>query len=279
MVKMNFKKGINKTLYIFIYLSIIVLTILSVTCDAYIEPIVYDNFECGGFDCGVGWVGDWVYSGNCEVTDTNSPIEAYHLIGSKFVDNATGCIAERKVNFSNYVIHENITLEFFAKGWGLEITDYCNYIYFDGYENHTLLNLTEGDERDYQSFRFSSGDYNFSENSSFIFFADVDGTQDYCYLDDFFFADISLLNNGTIAGETPFEIDYNNLSSVILLFILLFAYLGVMALGFTFKNGGFVSFGFFIGIVLGFMLSGFNVFLTLVFIFMNIVVIWNFIKR
>ena len=117
------------------------------------------------------------------------------------------------------------------------------------------------------------------KNSSFIFFADVDGTQDYCYLDDFFFADISLLNNETIVEETPFEIDYSNLSNVILLFILLFAYLGVMALGFTFKNGGFVSFGFFIGIVLGFMLSGFNVFLTLVFIFMNIVVIWNFIKR
>ena len=276
---MDIKKGIKKTLYIFIYLSIIVLTILSATCDAYIEPIVYDNFECGGFDCGVGWVGDWVYSGNCEVNGDNDSFEAYHLEGSMFIGNETGCIAERKVNFSNYVIDENLTLQFFAKAGSLEAVDKCRYIYFDGYENHSLLNLTDGDEGCYQSFRFSSGDYNFSENSSFIFFADVDGTQDYCYLDDFFFADISLLNNETIVEETPFEIDYSNLSNVILLFILLFAYLGVMALGFTFKNGGFVSFGFFIGIVLGFMLSGFNMFLTLVFIFMNIVVIWNFINR
>ena len=276
---MDIKKGIKKTLYIFIYLSIIVLTILSATCNAHIENIIYDNFECGGFDCGVGWVGDWVYSGNCEVNGDNEPIESYHLIGSKFVGNLTGCIAERKVNFSNYVIDENLTLQFFPKAEGLEVVDKCRYIYFDGYENHSLLNLTDGDEGCYQSFRFSSGDYNFSENSSFIFFADVDGTQDYCYLDDFFFADISLLNNETIVEELPFEIDYSNLSNVILLFILLFAYLGIMALGFTFKNGGFVSFGFFIGIVLGFMLSGFNMFLTLVFIFMNIVVIWNFIKR
>lgn len=73
--------------------------------------------------------------------------------------------------------------------------------------------------------------------------------------------------------------DLSTLTNVVFLFVLVFAYLGVMILGFTFKNGGFVSFGFFIGIVLGFMLSGFHMFLTLLFFFMNISIMWVFIKK
>ena len=82
-----------------------------------------------------------------------------------------------------------------------------------------------------------------------------------------------------VNNEIPFEIDFNSISHVMFLFVLVFTYLGVMMLGFMFKNGGFISFGFFIGIILGFMLSGFHIFLTLLFIFMNISIIWAFIKK
>lgn len=74
-------------------------------------------------------------------------------------------------------------------------------------------------------------------------------------------------------------IDFNNTSNVIFLFVLVFAFLGTMTLGFMFKNFGFVSLGFFIGIVVGFMLSGFHIFLTLCFIFLDISIFINFAKQ
>jgi hypothetical protein len=89
----------------------------------------------------------------------------------------------------------------------------------------------------------------------------------------------SIIEEEGAVPAAPFEIDFENTASVIFLFIILLLYLGVMALGFAFKNGGFVSFGFFIGIVLGFMVSGYSMFLTLVFFFMNIGIFWAFIKK
>jgi len=273
---MDLKKKFKKTLYILVYCLLLLNLVIFV--DSHTEIIVYDNFECGDFSCGSGWVGNWSYTGDCEVNDENDPIEAYHLVGSKSVADSSGCRAERKVNFSDYELGENISLQFFAKGYNLEAVDNCLYIYYDGSVNHTLLNLTDGDERDYQSFIFSSEDYVYSENSSFIFYSKVDGSQDHCYLDNFFFGDISLFEED-IKPPPPFKIDFNNLSNVILLFILLLAYLGLMIIGFMFHNGGFIVFGFFIGVVLGFMLSGFHIFLTLLFIFMNISILWSFIKK
>ena len=99
---------------------------------------------------------------------------------------------------------------------------------------------------------------------------------------------LSLYGFGIIPEEEPepepeitgfATVDLEKTSNMIFLFILVFCYLGVMALGFAFKNGGFVSFGFFIGIVLGFMFSVFSIFLTLVFLFMNIIIFWTFVKK
>jgi hypothetical protein len=59
-------------------------------------------------------------------------------------------------------------------------------------------------------------------------------------------------------------------SNVLLLFVVTFLYLGVLVIGFQFKNFGFISFGFFLGIVLGFMLSSVHIFMTILMFMMNI---------
>ena len=73
-------------------------------------------------------------------------------------------------------------------------------------------------------------------------------------------------------------LDFNNTANVLFLFVLIFAYVGINVLGFMFRNFGFVSLGFFIGVVIGFILSSFHIFLTLVFLFLSIVIFAGFSK-
>ena len=82
-----------------------------------------------------------------------------------------------------------------------------------------------------------------------------------------------------VAGNSLFGFNLKNQSNVILLFVMILLYLGLMIIGFTFKNFGFVGFGFFIGIIVGFMLSGLHIFMTLLFIFINIIIFYTFSKK
>ena len=82
-----------------------------------------------------------------------------------------------------------------------------------------------------------------------------------------------------VAGNGLFGFNLKNQSNVLLLFVMILLYLGLMVLGFTFRNFGFVGFGFFIGIIIGFMLSGLHIFLTLLFMFINVIIFYSFAKK
>ena len=83
----------------------------------------------------------------------------------------------------------------------------------------------------------------------------------------------------SVEGDSLFGFDLKKQSNVILLFVLVLLYLGLMIIGFTFRNFGFAGFGFFIGIIIGFMLSGLHIFLTILFIFINIMIFYGFSKK
>jgi len=65
--------------------------------------------------------------------------------------------------------------------------------------------------------------------------------------------------------------DLTELTNVVLVVLIGLLWIAVMALGFFFRNFGFASFGFLLGLVLGFMLSGIGIILTLIFWLLNIV--------
>lgn len=82
-----------------------------------------------------------------------------------------------------------------------------------------------------------------------------------------------------VAGNSLFGFNLRNSSNVLLLFVMVLLYLGLMILAFTFRNFGFAGFGFFIGIIVGFMLSGLHIFLTLLFLFINVIIFYTFSKK
>lgn len=83
----------------------------------------------------------------------------------------------------------------------------------------------------------------------------------------------------SVAGDSLFGFDLKKQSNVVLLFVMVLLYLGLMSLAFTFRNFGFAGFGFFIGIIIGFMLSGLHIFLTLLFMFINVIIFYTFSKK
>lgn len=66
-----------------------------------------------------------------------------------------------------------------------------------------------------------------------------------------------------------FAIPLDSLQNTFILFILAILYIGVMVIAFAFKNFGFGSLGFFLGIILGFVLGQIHIILAFVFIFIN----------
>jgi len=68
-----------------------------------------------------------------------------------------------------------------------------------------------------------------------------------------------------------FNFDLGYMSNIILLFILLFFWLGCNIIALFFKNKIFASFGFFIGIFIGFMMFQLHVYLVIAFLFLNII--------
>ena len=76
-----------------------------------------------------------------------------------------------------------------------------------------------------------------------------------------------------------FNFDFNNTAHVLFLMVLIILYLGVMAIGMFFRNIGFSSLGFFIGIVIGIVLGSVSIFLSLVLLFINVVIYYNIAKK
>ena len=264
------KQKFMKTLYTLIFL-LLVLTLLSSKGNAQ-NILAYDGFECNGFDCGYGWIDNWNYTDDCFIINNNTPIGNYHLKG-----NGTDFTLKRVIDLSN--ITGIIVVNFSAKVKNLETPEVCEYNYFDGLNKRNLVKLmASANENEYVNFSFELDNYPKTENSAFTITSNLGvsgNVDDYCFIDEIYFIELP----EEYIEVIPFEIDLTKQSNVIFLFILVFCYLGVMALGFTFKNGGFVSFGFFIGIVLGFMLSAFHIFLTLLFMFMNIIIFYTFVKK
>lgn len=73
--------------------------------------------------------------------------------------------------------------------------------------------------------------------------------------------------------------DLTELSNVVLLFILVFLWIALQVLAFTFNNFAFGSFGFFIGVIIGFMFVNLHIFVTILFILMNIILYISLAKR
>lgn len=69
-----------------------------------------------------------------------------------------------------------------------------------------------------------------------------------------------------------FHLDFNKISHVLLIFTFIILYLGMMALGYIFKNFGFASFGFILGIVLGLLLIQIHIYMFFLFTLLNIAV-------
>ena len=80
-----------------------------------------------------------------------------------------------------------------------------------------------------------------------------------------------ILLEGEPTGINLGAFDLSNINNVILLFLIGFLWVAVITLAFFFKNFGFASLGFFLGLILGFMFSGIHIFLTLLFWLLNVV--------
>jgi len=76
-----------------------------------------------------------------------------------------------------------------------------------------------------------------------------------------------------------FNFNFNNVANVLLLFSLIILYIGVMSIGMFFRNIGFTSLGFFIGIVIGIILGSVHIILSLIMLFINIIIFYNLAKK
>ena len=73
-------------------------------------------------------------------------------------------------------------------------------------------------------------------------------------------------------GSNLLNFDIKRQSNVILLFVMIFLFIGLEVIAFYFKNFGFASFAFIVGIVVGLLLSGIHIILTILFILLNVLI-------
>lgn len=177
-----------------------------------------------------------------------------------------------RVNFCFETLNHSDTLE-------VEIPDDCIIAPNSKYLGHYVcssknLAIDFESEEGYTTLR--------KNNSHILLDVSKAKTQDLC------FNSIVELNtvyfNLTILAVPPLPIsmtdfDLSELKNIVLLFVIAFLYLGVMAIGMMFKDVMFMSFGFFLGIVLGFMFANLNIYLTFVFFFINIGIYISVAKR
>lgn len=94
-------------------------------------PLVWDDFETGGWTGGNGWSGNWTYSGDSIVTTAGAPYEgSYHLRQR----TGTG-IATRTVNMTGV---SNAYLSFRYRADSFESGDYATVEVYDGSWNTVL---------------------------------------------------------------------------------------------------------------------------------------------
>ena len=67
-----------------------------------------------------------------------------------------------------------------------------------------------------------------------------------------------------------FSFDPTTTEGSMFLFVMVFLYLGLMVIGFYFKNFWFSSMAFFLGLIIGLMFASFHIFLTILFFLINI---------
>lgn len=79
-------------------------------------------------------------------------------------------------------------------------------------------------------------------------------------------------------GFKLLDFDLSNLNNIVLVFILILLWLGLQVIAFYFKNIVFASFGFFIGLIIGFLLSSMGIILLLIFWILNILVYMGQVK-
>ena len=80
----------------------------------------------------------------------------------------------------------------------------------------------------------------------------------------------------TTVGSNLLNFDIKKQSNVILLFVLIFLFVGLEVIAFSFKNFGFASFGFIVGIVVGLLFSGVHIILTILFILINVLIFMKY---
>lgn len=124
-----------------------------------------------------------------------------------------------------------------------------------------------------------------SQNNDSTWSIEIDGLSDSLELNSIGELNcLQITTTFTKLGEVasyPFNLgfDISSVGGMIFLFTLIILYLGLMFLGFTFNNMGFVGFGFLVGIVLGLILAQFHIFLMLLFTLTNIGIIISFARK
>lgn len=243
-------------------------------CDVWIDCVVSENNASKYY---VGYVGDG--TNFCNLTDwvltgTYWYAPEYNFINKTSIE-LLSCsyepipniifISPSEDNKSKFYSNElnNVKINFYD----LNLRDYfIEFIYWENYLNQTI-------EFDYSNTNMTIYYYNFSE----IFYTLKEGSWKINV------TAIDYMNNTNnkmvlfeviplIEGKSIFDFDLTKQVNVILLFVVLFAYIGVMAIAFSFKNFGFASMGFIIGIFVGLLLSGLHIILTILFILVNILI-------
>lgn len=80
-----------------------------------------------------------------------------------------------------------------------------------------------------------------------------------------------------VTGLDNFNLDEQK--NILFLFVMVILYLGVMFIGLQFRNFGFVSLGFFIGVFIGLMFMSFHPVMSLVMLFINISIAYTASKK
>jgi hypothetical protein len=147
-----------------------------------VNTTAWDNFECGGLNCGSGWVNNWSTSGACEVRSDGSPLGNYHMRCSYSGALGQGN-ASRGINLSTCTAGQ---LSFWAKAQGLEVGDFCRYQYWNGTALTELLSITNpNDDNTYRFYSFEvCSAYGKSANSAIYFNATVNAAGDNCWIDN-----------------------------------------------------------------------------------------------
>lgn len=180
------------------YLLITMLVLLLLPSVIAQTQIATDDFECGAFNCGAGWISSWTYSGTCEVLSANA-------LGNYNMRGVSGCDAIKTLDTTGYI---EVNISFYATAGSLEAADTCTFYYNDGTTNHLLLTLVNGDDdnnHDYYEFNITG----YGLNSGAGIRMTSPGTAgDYCYIDNVTFkgvtaTDLNLfVDENYLAGST-----------------------------------------------------------------------------